>query len=69
MTFSARIRSDAGTASSIIEHKVDTLLKRLGLEDCQDTMFGGDYVKGLSGGEKKRTTIGYELISDPSLDL
>lgn len=30
-------------------------------------MFGGDYIKGLSGGEKKRTTIGYELISDPSL--
>ena len=23
--------------------------------------------KGLSGGEKKRTTLGYELISDPSL--
>jgi len=24
-------------------------------------------VKGISGGEKKRTSIGYELISDPSV--
>ena len=32
-------------------------------------MFGGLFIKGLSGGEKKRTTIGYELISNPSLLL
>ena len=30
-------------------------------------MFGGPLVKGMSGGEKKRTAIGYELISHPSL--
>ena len=24
-------------------------------------------MKGISGGEKKRTSIGYELISDPSV--
>lgn len=40
---------------------------RLGLQGCKDVMFGGELIKGLSGGEKKRTTIGYELISGPSL--
>lgn len=32
-------------------------------------MYGGDLIKGLSGGEKKRTTIGYELVTNPSVLL
>lgn len=67
ITFSARIRSDKSINESTISQKVESLIHRLGLEDCQDTYFGGIFIKGLSGGEKKRTSIGYELISDPSL--
>jgi len=32
-------------------------------------MVGGILMKGLSGGERKRTSIGYELITSPSLLL
>ena len=32
-------------------------------------MIGGLFSKGLSGGERKRTSIGYELITDPNLLL
>jgi len=28
---------------------------------------GGDLLKGISGGERKRTSIGVELITDPPL--
>ena len=36
---------------------------------CQHTRIGGVMLKGISGGERKRTSIGYELITDPKLLL
>jgi ABC-type multidrug transport system ATPase subunit len=44
---------------------VENLIKRLGLEKCRSTKVGDVASKGLSGGEKKRTAIGYELITNP----
>ncbi len=46
---------------------VEDLITRLGLEKCADTRVGSALEKGLSGGEKKRTAIGYELITDPMI--
>jgi ABC-type multidrug transport system ATPase subunit len=37
------------------------------LTKCQNTKIGGPLVKGVSGGERKRTSIGVELITDPYL--
>lgn len=37
------------------------------LHKCASTKIGGPLVKGVSGGERKRTSIGVELITDPSL--
>lgn len=28
-------------------------------------MIGGHFLKGVSGGERKRASIGYELVCDP----
>ena len=47
--------------------RVDDILEELRLTKCQNTKIGGPLIKGVSGGERKRTSIGVELITDPNL--
>jgi ABC-type multidrug transport system ATPase subunit len=47
--------------------RVDTILQDLGLVGCKDNIIGGIFKRGVSGGQKKRASIGYELITDPSV--
>lgn len=63
--FAANLRIDASKQER--ERKVKNLIERLGLGDCCDTKIGGNLKKGISGGEKKRTSIGIDLITNPSL--
>jgi ABC-type multidrug transport system ATPase subunit len=43
--------------------EIDNLLKKFGLSSVADNMIGTIFVRGLSGGEKKRVEICSELIS------
>lgn len=66
-TFAARIRTNL--PEDIIAQKVEKTIARLALTKCADSRIGGFMVRGISGGERKRTSIGYELITEPSLLL
>jgi len=46
---------------------VDKIIKDMKLEKARNTIVGSQMVKGISGGEKKRVNIGFELISDPQV--
>ena len=65
--FAARLRTTL--SNRFIENKVRDIIERLSLKSCRDTLIGGKAFKGISGGERKRTSIGYELITDPCLLL
>ena len=43
------------------------MLNELGLTDCADTIVGGALIKGISGGQRKRTSVGVELVTKPAL--
>lgn len=47
-------------------HQVERVIEELGLEKVRDSKVGGQFLRGISGGEKKRVSIGCELITDPS---
>lgn len=39
----------------------------LGLSKCSDTKIGNNLIRGISGGERKRTSIGVELLTNPAM--
>lgn len=49
------------------DKKVEELIEILKIEKCKDTWIGNPTRKGLSGGEKKRVSIGVEIMSNPSI--
>lgn len=65
LEFAARLKL-VGTEAEKIS-RVNYIIATLKLTKCQNTRIGGPLVKGVSGGERKRTSIGVELITDPSL--
>lgn len=65
--FAARLRTTLKSAQ--VAERVESVISRLKLQNCRHTKVGGLFMKGLSGGERKRTSIGYELITNPSLLL
>lgn len=50
-----------------VDDLVNSLLEDLQLTACKNTLIGNTEKKGISGGERKRTSIGMELISNPSI--
>lgn len=65
LTFAARLKLEASEDEK--QERVNHMIKTLKLTKCQNTRIGGPLVKGVSGGERKRTSIGVELITDPNL--
>ena len=51
------------------QRRVDEVIRLLQLEKCRGTYIGDDanpYMKGISGGEKRRLAIAIEIL-DPSI--
>ncbi|RAL38301.1 hypothetical protein DM860_002279 [Cuscuta australis] len=69
LVFAALLRLPSDISRREKYERVETIIKELGLERCRQTRVGGGFVNGISGGERKRTSIGYEILVDPSLLL
>jgi len=63
LAFSARLRGNH-TPTAAVEFKVGALLLQLGLESCADQK-----ISSLSGGERRRTSIGIELVTDTTTSV
>lgn len=67
LKFAARLK--LGGNEAFQDKRVEEILDELGLLQCADVQIGSVLQKTISGGERKRTAIGVELVTDPSLLL
>eukprot|EP00753_Platysulcus_tardus_P022749 PLAT9965.2.p2 GENE.PLAT9965.2~~PLAT9965.2.p2 ORF type:complete len:560 (+),score=296.57 PLAT9965.2:483-2162(+) len=65
--FSAQLRLPEKLGMDEKERRVDELIERLGLSHRSDALIGNEKARGVSGGERKRTAIGVELVTQPSI--
>ncbi|GMH22411.1 hypothetical protein Nepgr_024254 [Nepenthes gracilis] len=45
----------------------ESVIAELGLSKCAGTMIGNTFIRGISGGERKRVSIAQEMLLNPSL--
>lgn len=72
LLFAARLRLPESVNDLEKKDRVNDILQKLGIAHIKDTRIGdvtGGKVRGISGGEMRRVTIGLELISDPDVLL
>jgi ABC-type multidrug transport system ATPase subunit len=60
--FSAKLRLPRSTTDSQLDKLAMRMIHELGLSPCADTIVGGPLLKGISGGERKRASVGVELV-------
>ena len=66
LQFSARLKIPHFSTEQVNE-RVNEIINHLKLEKVADNLIGNSMTRGLSGGEKRRVSIGNELISYPTV--
>ena len=67
--FAARCQMPEGTPEIKIQERVLQVMELLKLDHRADVVVGNALLRGVSGGEKKRVTIGIEFVKGPGLFL
>lgn len=67
LRYSADLRLPPPTTEADRRRVVEEVILELGLKECADTRIGNHQHKGCSGGEKRRVSIGVQLLSNPSV--
>ncbi len=67
LLFAARLRLPMSMSGSEKKNIVDSVVQELGLESVKNTYIGNWHIRGVSGGQRRRVSIGCELVTSPTL--
>ncbi|KAG7563508.1 ABC-2 type transporter [Arabidopsis suecica] len=69
LTYTALLRLPKELTRKEKIEQAETVVSDLGLTRCCNSVIGGGLIRGISGGERKRVSIGQEMLVNPSLLL
>ncbi|KAJ6429719.1 hypothetical protein OIU84_021174 [Salix udensis] len=69
LTYAALLRLPKKLTEEEKKEQAEWIITELGLSRCRHSVVGGPLFRGISGGERKRVSIGHEMLVNPSLLL
>lgn len=69
LTYAALLRLPKTLTKEEKIEQAELVIMELGLTRCRNTLVGGPLIRGVSGGERKRVSIGQEMLVNPGLLL
>jgi ABC-type multidrug transport system ATPase subunit len=67
ITMSALLRLPSSVSKKEREQRIDDIIEILSLTKCQNTKIGSPEKKGISGGERKRTSMAMDMVVNPTV--
>ncbi|XP_060558207.1 ATP-binding cassette sub-family G member 8-like isoform X2 [Ruditapes philippinarum] len=67
LMFVAQLKLPTTFTNAQIKKRVESVINELGLSHVADSKVGGAEDRGVSGGERRRVSIGVQLLLDPSV--
>ncbi|KAJ4212308.1 hypothetical protein NW759_011696 [Fusarium solani] len=67
LRYAADLRLQSSVAALERRELVENVINELGLQKCASTRIGNSQKRGCSGGERRRVSIGVQLLANPSL--
>uniref|UniRef100_A0A8D0CGN2 ATP-binding cassette sub-family G member 8 n=1 Tax=Scleropages formosus TaxID=113540 RepID=A0A8D0CGN2_SCLFO len=67
LAFVAKLRLPTHFSQAQRDKRVDDVIAELRLRHCANTRVGNDYVRGVSGGERRRVSIAVQLLWNPGI--
>lgn len=67
LLYSARLRLPSAVPMAEKISRVEALMAELGLSHVAGTRIGNESIRGVSGGERRRVSIGVDVIHDPAV--
>ncbi|KAF9159252.1 hypothetical protein DFQ26_006751 [Actinomortierella ambigua] len=66
LQYAAQMNMDSKLSKAVKFAKVEEIIDILGLRECADVIVGSAAVKGISGGQRRRVSIGVQLVTEPA---